>query len=91
MVKILIKALNKDETDLSSDYKSAAKILENERVSLPQLSIVFKALDSFIRDTKSAYRDFNNSYIQSSSSGEQWADEDFKRLLVCGNMRMVQE
>lgn len=77
----LIKALNKDETDLSSDYKSAAKILENERVSLPQLSIVFKALDSFIRDTKSAYRDFNNSYIQSSSSGEQWADEDFKKII----------
>lgn len=80
--KNLISALNDDETDLSSDYKSAAKILEGkDNVTLQQLGIVFRALDSFIRDNKSAYKDFNNSYIEKSSSGEQWADEDFKKII----------
>lgn len=77
----LVDALEKDKTDLSSDYKSAAKILSKDDVTLEELSVAMRALDSFIRDTKSAYKDFNNQYIESSDSGKQWADEDFKKII----------
>ncbi|STZ00965.1 Domain of uncharacterised function DUF87 [Moraxella lacunata] len=79
--KNLILALEDDQTDLQSNYKSVAKVLSQDFVSLHQLANAFEALDSFIRDGKSAYKDFNNDYIATSSSGEQWADEDFKKII----------
>lgn len=79
--KKLILALEDDQTYLQSNYKSAAKVLSQDFVSLHQLANAFEALDSFIRDGKSAYKNFNNNYIATSSSGEQWADEDFKKII----------
>lgn len=45
------------------------------------LTSVFSALNQFIADGKSNYSAFENKYIETSSSGESWADPRFKNLL----------
>lgn len=67
--------------DNSTMYHSAAKVLSNERPTWDQLASAFEALDKFIRENNSGYKDFEDDYINSSSSGESWADEDLKKLL----------
>lgn len=67
-------------------YYEAAAILkrakENQNeISWSQLSIVFSALDQFVRDRKSSYDWFNEDYIVNSSSGESWADPRLSAII----------
>ena len=60
-------------------YASAATTIEaakdqNGDTSWDALVEIFSALRQFVTDDKSAYQNFNRTYIQSSSSGESWAE-----------------
>ena len=61
-------------------FKGAAKTLSKEFSTLSELSTAFSALEAFM--TTSAYKDFDTKYVEKSTSGEPWADEDLIKLLT---------
>ena len=85
----LIKVMEKssDENDHAGEYHEAATILKKQisnhggRISWGQLQKVFGALNFFIEDKKSGYREFDDDYMSKSGSGESWADERFKNII----------
>jgi hypothetical protein len=64
----------------STDHQAAAKILGNDTCSWQQLAVALSALEDFMGTD--AYKAFDSDYVQQSSSGEVWADEDLKKLLT---------
>lgn len=63
------------------EYVSAAQVFANQNATWGQLANAFEALDKFIRDSSSNYVVFENNYVQNSSSGDRWADEDLKKII----------
>jgi hypothetical protein len=75
----IIEALENSQSDSAADYKLAAKVFRTENPSWTQLANAFEALEKFTRDSE--YKDFENKYVEKSSTAERWADEDFKKLI----------
>jgi len=73
------------------DYRQAGKILKNAKaaekigqssVSWQQLQIIFTAMDRFVRDKRSAFAHFDNTYTnRPGSTGESWADPRFQAII----------
>jgi len=78
--KDLLSAMDNSQSDNSIDYKSAAKVFGTDNPSLQQLANAFESLDKFIRENKE-YKIFENNYVQKSTSGNTWADEDLKKII----------
>ena len=81
--KELIAALEgSNQSDNATEYQSAAKIFSSDNVTWDQLGNAFEALDKFMRDTRSGYREFENNYVnKKGGSGDRWADEDLKKII----------
>jgi hypothetical protein len=82
----LIKAMKEStHPDRAADFIASAKFLENisggQSTSWAQLESAFKGLHSFIHTAQSGWKDFNDDYTKTSSSGQSWADPDFLGLL----------
>jgi len=80
----LINAMKNSKSGNSSYYISAAEVFSNKENTYPnwqQLANAFENLDKFIRDKDSGYKEFENDYIKSSKSGDNWADENFKKII----------
>ncbi len=60
-------------------YRSAARILQSTNPSLQSLANAFSTLFDYMKTQE--FKDFERWYIDQSSSGENWADEDFKKIL----------
>lgn len=78
----LLNAMRHSTSDESYNYQAAADTFDHNRNANPtwsQLSIAFEQLYKFMSEPE--YRDFETAYVQGSSSGETWADEDLKKLL----------
>ncbi|RYE37166.1 MAG: ATP-binding protein, partial [Sphingobacteriales bacterium] len=67
-----------------SEYNSAATIFSNANPSWGQLATAFKSLNTFINDSGSGYRQFDDWYIniRKNASGDAWADEDLKKIIT---------
>lgn len=78
----LIQALQAGGGKDPNGYMSAGTILANGNQSWSQLFIAFSKLAGFIEDKTSGYNAFEQNYIQTSSSGEQWCDPDLGSLLT---------
>lgn len=64
------------------EYVSAAQIFSIQNPTWAQLAGAFEALDKFIRDNRSNYTAFENTYVsRPNGSGERWADEDLKKII----------
>lgn len=75
-------ALRANEGTNQAEYNSAAQIFDNANPTWGQLSVAFASLDKFMRERDSGYTDFETTYVnRPNGSGEQWADEDFKKLI----------
>lgn len=61
------------------EFVAAARAFNEDEPGWSRLALAFEALHKFM-GTK-AYRDFENDYIQNSSSGEAWADSDLRSIL----------
>ena len=70
-----------EKSDNASVYKRAARTLGESTPSWDGLRSAFEALDKFINDSKSCYSAFEESYTESSTSGEDWADPRLKSVL----------
>jgi len=77
-----IQALeNSPNSENATEYVSAAQILKSQTPTWGQMARAFEILDKFMRDQKSAYKNFEDTYIVKSKSGEQWADEGLKKIV----------
>ena len=80
--KELRESMENSESDKAPNYKSAAKILGGSNATWGQLHMAFEHLAYFILDAKSGYKEFEDWYVdQPNASGDNWADEDFKKIL----------
>ena len=61
------------------DFVSAARAFVSGEPGWPRLATAFEALHKFM--SKDEYKKFETNYIKNSSSGEAWADGDFKAIL----------
>lgn len=72
----------RNNTQPNPEYVSAAQVFSNANPPWGQLANAFEALDKFIRDSNSNYVTFENTYVsRPNSSGDRWADEDFKKII----------
>lgn len=80
--KDLLEAMSNSKSDNKEEYKRAAEKFALSNPSWTEIGNAFEALDKFIRDDKSGYKEFNDKYVSNpNKSGENWADEDFKKII----------
>lgn len=78
----LITALTNDSTPKSGTYQSVAQMLSNPNKTWATIVSIMNGLSEYIRDSKSSYNDFEREYVQNSSTGENWADDDLRKILT---------
>lgn len=69
------------DPDNSLKYKQAAEIFAQSTPSLMSLALAFSTLFDYFKTSE--YKSFENWYVNErpQRSGDQWADEDFKKIL----------
>ena len=78
----LLTHMENSESNNAPIYKSAAKVFGNPAATWGQLHTAFENLARFISDSNSGYKKFENLYVdRPSGSGDNWADEDLKKIL----------
>ena len=88
----LLTYMEDSESNNSPIYKSAAKVFRNPDAKWGQLHTAFENLARFISDSNSGYKKFENWYVdRSGGSGDNWADEDLKKILECSVIQTVQD
>lgn len=70
----------------AAQYKSSAKVLrshnpQEEHPSWGQVAVAIGSLADFMIEKNSGYKEFEEEYVRTSSSGDLWADETLKKLL----------
>jgi hypothetical protein len=80
--KSLIDFLKKDESKNSGTYKSVAEKLEKSHNNWAEIVQIFEGLAEYISDSKSNYGQFEAGYIKSSSTGDNWADDNLGKILT---------
>lgn len=79
---LALKQDNNQKSENINQYNEVYKILSNaDRITWDQLQKVCETLRLFLNDDKSKYRQFNDHYIGSSSTGQSWAEPRLKNLL----------
>lgn len=80
----LLTALQNSTADNAAEYRAAATIFGNRDPSWGQLSTAFKSLNTFVNDSTSGWRQFDDWYIniRPRASGDSWADEDLKKIIT---------
>lgn len=79
--KELLDALhNSQSKNNATSHQAAARVLGDDNPSWQQLATALASLEDFMATDD--YKDFDTWYVQQSSSGETWADEDLKKLLT---------
>ena len=77
----LRQAMKNSTSDRAAEYRAAAAIFGERNPTWDQLYTAFLHLSNFISERGSGYTEFENLYVTSSSSGDTWADEEFKKIL----------
>jgi hypothetical protein len=79
--KDLLEAMKNSDGDDAATYKASAVILGKPSPNWAELEQAFAGLHAFIEGKKSGYDEFEQAYVQTSSSGS-WADDDLKKILA---------
>lgn len=82
----LIKALEANQGANKAAYSSAAVTLKSRKPgesapSWNQIANALKTLAEFMSEKDSGYQTFEDNYIKKSSSGDRWADDNFRNIL----------
>jgi hypothetical protein len=80
--KDLLQAMIDSGSKHQATYSTASKALGNENATWDQLATAFSHLYDFMTERGSGYDKFEQDYAAGSESGEGWADEDLKKLLM---------
>jgi len=66
--------------DTPTDYRYCAQVLRTPNPSWDQLTQAFKILRDYIHDPHGSYNQFDQAYVETSSTGS-WADDTLKKIL----------
>lgn len=81
----LMRAMRDSEHENAPQYRHASKILgsihNDEQVSWDQLSSALATLYGFMETSNSGWKEFNDDYMENSTSGESWADSTMRSIL----------
>jgi hypothetical protein len=80
--KELIKFLKEDKSKNAVTYKSVAEKLEKPSKSWNDIVQIFEGLANYLSDSKSNYGQFEAEYVKTSSSGDNWADDNLGKILT---------
>jgi hypothetical protein len=80
--KELIKFLKEDKSKNAVTYKSVAEKLEKPSKSWNDIVQIFEGLADYLSDSKSNYGQFEAEYVKTSSSGDNWADDNLGKILT---------
>lgn len=80
--KDLIKFLKEDKSKNAGTYKSVAEKLEKPSKSWNDVVQIFEGLADYISNSKSNYGQFEAEYVKTSSSGDNWADDNLGKILT---------
>lgn len=80
--KELIKFLKEDKSKNAVTYKSVAEKLEKPSKSWNDVVQIFEGLADYLSDSKSNYGQFEAEYVKTSSSGDNWADDNLGKILT---------
>ena len=83
--KTLVEFLKKDNSKNAGTYKSIADKLEDTHKTWPKVVQIFEGLAEYINDSKSNYGQFESEYIKSSSTGDNWADDNLNKIVTMFN------
>lgn len=78
--KELREAMANSHAKESTTHQAAAQVLGSDNITWHQLANALSGLEDFMATDD--YKSFDGNYVQNSSSGETWADEDLKKLLT---------
>lgn len=78
----LVKYLKADKSKNAHTYNLAAEKLENKTKNWNDMIQIFEGLAGYISDSKSNYRQFEADYVNNSSSGDNWADDNLGKILT---------
>lgn len=67
------------DTNNSAKYQSSAKILQSTNPTLQSLANALSTLYEYMKTNE--YKAFDRWYVEQSSTGENWADGDFEKIL----------
>jgi hypothetical protein len=65
----------------AADHASAGNLLEVKGLSWDQMAQICERLYDFMTDKSGDYNAFETAYAAKSTSGENWADDDLKKIL----------
>ena len=81
--KKIIEYLGKDVSPNSPHYNSiASKLTNEETISWAAMVQICEGLAEYIDDSKSNYSQFETEYIRTSSTGDNWADDNLLKILT---------
>jgi len=81
--KKLIDFLRNDTSNNSAQYKSIAEKLEHrDNITWSVMVQICEGLAEYINDSKSNYSQFEAEYIKTSSTGDNWADDNLCKILT---------
>jgi Helicase HerA, central domain len=80
--KDLVKYLKEDKSKNAVTYKSVAEKLEKPSKNWSDIVQIFEGLADYLSDSKSNYGQFEAEYVKSSSSGDNWADDNLGKILT---------
>jgi len=78
--KDFLDALAQSDGKDPNAYRLAATILRKPTPTWGEMEQVCKILGGYIEDRESTFREFDQRYVQNSTSGS-WADDDLKKIL----------
>jgi len=77
-----LEAMQNSQGNNAAEYREGALLLVGGSPTWSQLALAFQHIDAFIHDNATGYDTFNAAYMSKpNSSGDPWADEDFKKIL----------
>jgi hypothetical protein len=72
---------NSTSTTRAADHAQAAALLSSRTLSWDQMAQACERLYDFMTDKAGDYNNFEAAYAASSTTGENWADDDLKKIL----------
>lgn len=78
----LLRAMRNSTAEDKERYARAAGIFRDGSPTWGSMAHAMEILHGFVTGKDTGYKEFNQGYVSTSSTGEDWADSDLRKLLA---------